>query len=136
MKKQVALVPIVLLSISLAVVQGCSEEPTAKANQTPTCMVSDRVTFLKSFVIEDKTYFLYERRGGFADKMSYLEFYDVKPEFDQCGESTIERISQVPVDDLGNNPVRIIIKDMLIDIEYGDTPYSSPDLAALPVEVQ
>lgn len=135
MKKQVALVPIALLSISLAVVQGCNKEPTVKTEPSPTCMVSDRVTFLKSFVITDKTYFLYERRGGFADKISYLEFYDVKPEFDQCGESNIARISQVPVDDLGNNPVRIIIKDMLIDIEYGDTPYSSPDLATLRIEV-
>ncbi len=73
---------------------------------------------------------------GLSDKISYLEFYDVKPEFDQCGESTIARISQLPVDDLGNNPVRIIIKDMAIDIEYGDTPYSNPELASLPVEIR
>lgn len=65
-----------------------------------------------------------------------MKLYDQKPEFDQCDESNIARISQLPVDDLGSDPVRIIIKDMAIDIEYGDTPYSNPELASLPIEIR
>ncbi len=121
------------LMISVVSIASCHSGTEKHATE---CMVSDRVTFLKSFVITDKTYHLYERRSGFADKMSYLEFYDVQPDFDQCGEANRFYVSQVPVDDMGNDPVRIVVKDMVIDVVYGEKPYSSPDLATLPIEVR
>ncbi len=100
------------------------------------CAVSDQIKFLSDFSIGDKSYYLYERRSGFSEKISYLEFYDLKPDFDQCGEPSKPQLSQVPVSDLGNNPVKIVIQDLLIDVEYGDKPYSSPDLSLLPVEIR
>jgi len=120
----------IILLLTLVIMQfitACTKEPD--------CMVSDQVQFLKEFSVANTPYFLYVRRSGFSDKMSYLEFYDIKPNFDQCGEPSQAQLSQVPVSDLGNNPIRIVIHDLLIVVEYGEEPYSSPDLSLLPIKV-
>ncbi len=120
---------VVTLSMTLLVI-SCKEQKTLD------CLVSDQIIFLNYFLVNNKTYYLYERRSGFSDKISYLEFYDLKPDFDQCGEPSKPQLSQVPVSDLGNDPVRVVIRDLLIDVEYGGEPYSSPDLSLLPIEVR
>ncbi len=100
------------------------------------CTISDQVRFLREFESSGDHYYLYERISGWHDKNHYMELYDQKPEFDQCGEPNVALLSQLPVSDLGNNPVKIVIKDLLIDIEYGDYPYSNPDLSTIPIDVQ
>jgi len=120
----------IILLLTLVIMQF-----TTACTKEPDCMVSDQVEFLKEFSVANTPYFLYVRRSGFSDKMSYLEFYAVKPDFDQCGEPSQPQLSQVPVSDLGNNPIRIVIHDLLIDVEYGEEPYSSPDLSLLPIKV-
>lgn len=109
---------------------------SASCSRDEDCLAADTVEQLRAVKIGITDYYLYRRTSGVSDKASFYQLYAGKPAFDHCGKAASPPVSDAYVDFSEGNPVRVTVRNGVLDLTYSRDSNAPPDLDAIEVVVE
>lgn len=122
--KTKSLLSLILLLTSLV---ACSPEPD--------CFVADSVTQVKTIKGNGINYYVYLRISGFNKKEFFYELFLNEPEFDVCGKSNIDSISDIHIDQDEGIITKLLVKNNKLSAVYTKEKIGQAHLKEITVEL-
>lgn len=106
---------------------------TACSNEED-CFVAARNEAVATTSIGDKEYSIYLRTSGFQEKEFFYVLYLGVPEFNVCGKSSTEELTITHINLDEGDPVKLIVGDSEIIVEYAQDSSTATKLISIAVE--
>lgn len=98
------------------------------------CVVADNIMVMESQEVSRAGAMLVLRTTGLGDKQTFVEFYESKVEFDECGKVATKPVVVEYLDLEMGLPTALEIDGLGITVQYSDRPFYDGWRAAIQVD--